>query len=165
MRKVKSLLIPTFILLFVAIAGCSSDEKASEPKSNDSSKSSSELPIEEIEKRFNEKEFSKKYPDYQVNFEQESGMESVYITNHDPKDLANLPDYQELIEYGYVSLESDDMVYAIDIFLKDTESYYSAEYNAETKELITEDGDWTPEGDLEKFVSERLEMIDYVLQK
>ncbi|WP_281279213.1 hypothetical protein [Ureibacillus terrenus] len=39
-----------------------------------------------------------------MNVEKTSGMEGIIITNHDPYDLKNLPNYQESIQYGYVSL-------------------------------------------------------------
>lgn len=150
------------VLSVLCITGCSSNQQTAE--SENKSKKASEFPIESIEKNLDQNEFKKKYPDYQIEFDKESGMESISIMNHDPKDIVNLPNYQELIQYGYISLESDDMVYAIDIFIDDTGSFYSAEYDAKTKELLTEEGDWTPKGDLAEFVAERLEMMDFVLQ-
>jgi PBP1b-binding outer membrane lipoprotein LpoB len=150
------------LLSILFITGCSSNQQTAE--SENKSKNTSDFPIESIEKEFDQDEFKKKYPDYHIDFDKESGMESISITNHDPKDIVNLPNYQELVQYGYISLESDDIVYAIDIFIDDTGSFYSAEYDAKTKELLTEEGDWTPEGELAEFVAERLEMMDFVLQ-
>lgn len=150
-------------LLFAG--GCSSNENTSKPEIEDEPETISDFSIEEIEKNINQKEFEKKYPGYKYNFDKYPGMESVSITNYDPYDFPDLPIYQELIQYGYVSLESEDIVYAIDIFIKDTENYYSAEFDPVTKELLVESGDWRPEGDLAEFTAERLEMIDYVLQK
>lgn len=148
-------LLSTFV-----IVGCSGNQESS---GSDEANQPSDFPIADIENSFNSEEFEKNYPDYQVDFDKEPGMESISITNHDPYDVANLPDYQELIQYGYVSLNSDEKVYAIDIFNKDSDMYYSAEYDAETKEVLTEEGEWTPEGDMEEFVAERLEMMDSLL--
>jgi hypothetical protein len=159
--KNKSLNLAASVLLSIlVVSGCSSTSGSEEkPKA-----SSDDLSIELIEKNYKEDEFTKNYPEYQVSFDDEPGMESISITNHDPNDILHLPNYQELIQYGYISLESDEIVYAIDIFIDDTGSYYSAEYNAKTKELLTEDGDWKPDGDLAEFVEERLAMMDSVLQ-
>lgn len=164
-NKMKPKLLMMVLIVFLAISFGSACASKSESEVNDQTNVSSDFPIETIEANFNEEAFAKKYPDYQVAFEKTEGMEAVSITNHDPHDLKNLPNYQELIEYGYVSLESSDkIVYSIDIFIADTGSYYSAEYDAETKELLTEEGDWKPEGDLETFVAERLAMIDEIIQ-
>ena len=164
--KNKLVTVVVILLSLLSVVGCTSNEQIEESVKTDNSNKdkNDDFYIENIEKNFNQDEFVKSYPDYQVNFEKELGMQAVSLTNHDPYDFANLPDYQELIQYGYVSMESDDIVYAIDIFIKDTQSYYSAEYDAKSKKILSEHGDWTPDGDFAEFISERLEMIDSVLQ-
>lgn len=100
-----------------------------------------------------------------MNVEKTSGMEGIIITNHDPYDLKNLPNYQESIQYGYVSLNDENkIVYSIDIFIKDTGEYYSAEYDGKTKELLYEGGGWRPESDFEHFIAERLAMVDEIIK-
>lgn len=147
-----------FLTGALLLAGCS-DEKASE-------KGNGGLNIAQYEDTFSEKDFKKAHPDYVVTFDDEKGMESITVSNHDPFDFKALPNYQEVVQYGFVSLQEKEEVYAVDIFVKDTDEYYAAEFDKETKELLTEEGKWVPEnGDLEGFVQEKLAMIDEVLNK
>lgn len=152
--KTKLLILSAFLTIGILCA-YSSNSKTETP---------GDLPIKTIEKNFNEKKFTEKYPDYQVSFDKSKGFESVTITNHNPYNIFKLPNYQEVIEYGYVSMETKEIVYSIDIFIKDSGEYYHAEYDKDTKELLNEDGDWRPEGNLDQFVEERLAMVDEIIK-
>lgn len=70
----------------------------------------------------------------------EDGILSV--TNYAPYDFLNLPDYQELVEYGPgAGLENEGVVYYI--FITDTskkDTYYTAEFDGETREMLCEEG-------------------------
>ncbi|MBO1003863.1 hypothetical protein [Pseudogracilibacillus auburnensis] len=149
------LMIASIGLLF----GCSKNEQIS---TNDPSDDS--LDIEAIESNFDMAAFEEKYPSYYVEFETDSGFESIFIMNYDPYDFDHLPEYQEVVQYGFVSLTIEDVVYAVDILEGD--DFYSAEFDAETGAVLSEEGDWAPDGeDLSKFVEEKLEMMEWIIVK
>lgn len=61
-------------------------------------------------------------------------------------------------------METDQIVHSIDMFIKYSGEYYLAEYDKDTKQLLTEDGNWRPKEDLNEFVEERLAMIDEIIK-
>ena len=67
---------------------------------------------------------------------------TISVTNYAPYNFFALPDYQELAEYGDgVGLENEGIVYYI--FITDTskkDTYYTAEFDGKTKELLCEEG-------------------------
>ena len=88
----------------------------------------------------------------------------VSVTNYAPFDFFNLPDYQELAEYGYgVGIDNKGIVYSI--FITDTskeDCFYSAEFDGETRQLLCEEGVYF-EGNEEakaETVTRLLDMLD-----
>ncbi len=72
--------------------------------------------------------------------ENDEGILSV--TNYAPYGFLNLPHYQELAQYGDgAGIDNEGVVYFI--FITDTskeDTYYSAEFDGETRELLCEEG-------------------------
>ena len=87
----------------------------------------------------------------------------VSVTNYAPYDFFHLPDYQEHAEYGDgAGLENEGVVYYV--FITDTtkeDSYYCAEFDGETRELLCEeDTFFTDETAKNEAVSRLLNMLD-----
>lgn len=149
-----------FIIITLMLVGCSFGDNV--PGSNMLNKRSG-LNIEAIIDKIDIGAFKVKYPDYYLNFETKPGSEAMYITNYDPEKVFKIPSNQENYIYGYTLLEdSNQLVYNI-LILEGKEKFYDAELNSETKKVIYEDGDWRPEGGLDKFIAEKIEMIEFVL--
>ena len=72
----------------------------------------------------------------------------VSITNYHPYKFYALPDYQELVQYGDGAGLTNEgtvyFVYVVDTSLEpDSEkAYYSAEFDGETGELLSEEGEY-----------------------
>ena len=93
--------------------------------------------------------------------ENDEGVLSV--TNYAPYDFLNLPNYQELAQYGDgAGLENEGVVYYI--FITDTskkDTYYTAEFDGETKELLCEEGTFfADEAAKNETVNRLLTMLD-----
>ncbi len=106
-----------------------------------------------------------KYPGYYANFE--DGI--ISITNYHPYDFADLPDYQELIEYGDgAGLENEGTVYFIFVVntkysTEDNEHFYCAELADGTLNVLTEEDSYFA-SDAEKTaaVNKLMEIMEYV---
>ena len=93
-------------------------------------------------------------------YEYSDGIKS--ITNYHPYKLWALPNYQELVQLGEgAGLENEGNVYYI--YIVDTsvdpessKAYYTAEFNAETKELLFEDGEYFSDEATKNATVERL---------
>lgn len=103
-------------------------------------------------------------------YEFSEGIKSV--TNYHPYKFWKLPDYQELIQLGDgAGLENEGNVYFI--YVVDTsidpdspKAYYTAEFDAETKELLCEEGEYFSEEAEKSATVERLiDLIDTVCFK
>ena len=105
-----------------------------------------------------------------VEFTGEDGKSYFYkysdgiksITNYNPYKFWDLPDYQELVQYGDgAGLENDGTVYFI--YIVDTsidpesaKAYYTAEFDGESKELLCDDGEYFSNEEKKIAVIERL---------
>lgn len=118
--------------------------------------------VENLEKKTDMKAFQKEHKGYYLEFCKDDGLESCSIVNYAP-DVDRIPEYQELIEYGFVSFETDDVVYSV--YLMDGDTFFSAEYDADTKELLNEEGEWFLEEDKDSKINGFLNMIDEVVKK
>lgn len=148
------------IIITLMLVGCSFGNNA--PSSKMLSKRS-DLNIEAIINKIDLGAFKMKYPGYYLNFQTKPGSEAIYITNYDPEKLYKIPKNQENYIYGYTLLEdSDELVYNI-LILEGKNKFYDVELNSKTKEVIYQDGNWRPEGSLDEFIAEKIEMIEFVL--
>lgn len=148
-----------FILILILV-GCSVGNGMS---GSSKYKQRSALNIDAIIEKIDLSTFKVKYPGYYLNFETKPGSEVVYITNYDPEKRYKLPRNQENYIYGYTLIEgSDELVYNI-LILEGKDKFYDVELNSKTKEVIYQDGDWRPEGSLDEFIAEKIEMIEFVI--
>ena len=94
------------------------------------------------------------------------------ITNYHPYKFWDLPNYQEMIQLGdSAGLENEGRVYFI--YVVDTsinsdspKAYYTAEFDAETKELLYEEGEYFSSEEEKRATVERLfHLIDTVYFK
>ncbi|MBE6983623.1 MAG: hypothetical protein E7435_04995 [Ruminococcaceae bacterium] len=95
---------------------------------------------------------------YRVN---EDGI--VSVTNYHPYHFFDLPDYQELAEYGNgAGLDNEGVVYFIFITHTSKEDcFYSAEFDGATRELLSEEGTFfTDETAKKEAVDRLLNMLD-----
>ncbi len=88
-------------------------------------------------------------------------FESVSIMNYHPYKFWALPDYQELVQYGYVGLENEGVVYFVYIVdtSRDADSpyaYYCAEFDGETRELLCEEGEYFSDNSVKNATVEKL---------
>jgi len=91
----------------------------------------------------------------------EDGVLSV--TNYHPYHFFDLPDYQELAEYGNgAGLDNEGVVYFIFITHTSKEDcFYSAEFDGATRELLSEEGTFfTDETAKKEAVDRLLNMLD-----
>ena len=110
-----------------------------------------------------------------IEFEGENGEKYFYeysdgiktLTNYHPYKFWELPNYQEMAQYGEgVGLENEGVVYFI--YIVDTsidsdnpKAYYCAEFDGKTKELLCEDGEYFADENTKKAVVGRLlDIID-----
>lgn len=91
------------------------------------------------------------------------------IANYNPNKLSNLPKYQELIQLGDgVGDKNEGRVYYIFILdmtfdTNDPKAYYTAEFDAETRELLSEEGEYfATEADKNATVTRLFHLIDTV---
>ena len=91
------------------------------------------------------------------------------ITNYHPYKFWSLPHYQEMVQYGDgAGLENEGRVYFI--YVVDTsidadspKAYYTAEFDAKTKELLSEEGEYFEDEETKNSVIEKLlKMVDEV---
>ncbi len=87
---------------------------------------------------------------------------TISVTNYHPYNFFNLPDYQELAQYGDgVGIDREDAVYFI--FITDTskeDTYYSAEFD-ENGTLLCEEGTFfADEAAKKETVTRLLNMLD-----
>ena len=103
-------------------------------------------------------------------YEFSEGIKSV--TNYHPYKFWKLPDYQELVQLGEgAGLENEGNVYFI--YVVDTsiepdspKAYYTAEFDAETKTLLCEEGEYfTTEAEKNATVERLINLIDEVYFK
>lgn len=100
-------------------------------------------------------------------FEVSEGISS--ITNYDPTKLGSLPKYQELVQYGDgAGLDNEGVVYFVYVVdtTVDPESpaaYYCAELDGETRELLTEEGEYfADEAEKTALIEKLVDMMDKV---
>ena len=93
----------------------------------------------------------------------------ISVTNYHPYKFWELPNYQELAQLGEgAGLENEGRVYFI--YVVDTsidpdspKAYYTAEFDAETKELLTEEGEYFEDEETKNSVIKKLlKMVDEV---
>lgn len=91
------------------------------------------------------------------------------ITNYHPYKFWDLPNYQEMIQLGdSAGLENEGRVYFI--YVVDTsinsdspKAYYTAEFDAETRKLLSEEGEYfATEADKNATVTRLFHLIDTV---
>ena len=89
------------------------------------------------------------------------------ITNYHPYKLFQLPEYQEMVQWGEgAGLENEGVVYfvyAVDTSVdpEDPKAYYSAEFNGETKVLLCEDGEYfASEAEKSEFIDRMINLIN-----
>ena len=88
-------------------------------------------------------------------YEYSEGIKS--ITNYHPYKFWSMPTYQELVQYGDgAGIENDGVVYFIYVLDTSKETYYSAELDGETKEVLFEEGDYFEDEIEKKTVIDRL---------
>lgn len=98
-------------------------------------------------------------------YEYSDGIKTV--TNYHPYKFWKLPDYQEMVQLGDgAGLENEGNVYFIyvvdtSIDPESSKAYYTAELDAETKELLCEDGEYfSSEAEKNATVERLLDLID-----
>ena len=97
----------------------------------------------------------------------DSEFDSVSITNYEESlPFGDYPEYQELVQYGYVGIENEGVIYLI--YIVDTsidpessDPYYCAEFDGETRELLFEEGTYfSDKAEQDATVKKLLDMMD-----
>lgn len=163
------------VLILLICTGCSNDnlDNVSENKVNETNltkennvtnENEPDFDIHKIIESTDIKEFEASHSGYYVTFATEEGWESCVITNYpDDLDFGSFPDYQEMVEYGYVSIENSDVVYSI--FIREDDKYFTIEYDAQTKTELSREGEWFLQEDQESFTNRLLNMMDEIIKK
>lgn len=148
------------IIISIVFGGCSNTGSENDSNSQELSiESESDSNNTVLNATYDESEFAKLYPDYYILVEDGN----ISITNYDSEDMSNIPPYQELVRYGEVGFESEGIIYYV--FISEGESYYNAEIDAETKEILYEEDEYfTADGDKEIIVNQLIEMTEYVVE-
>lgn len=162
----RKLLIGVFALIILSISGCGTKEKTdlTDQETADTVLAEAEVSkydFDVIKSSLKEMDFESIYKGYFIAVAEDDSFSTVSITNYDPEDIKNQPEYQELIEYGNSGM-SDGFVYSINIMQGKDD--YTVEYNPITEEVVYESGEFFLKDDKEKFLKEKLDMLKYVLE-
>lgn len=106
--------------------------------------------------------FLRLHPGLFVDTSTESGMESISLTTYDPTKPP--PARQEVVGFGHLSANPSrlgDRVYSV--FVLEGERFYTAEFEADTRVRLSEEGTWFLSTDRDAYVADRLATIDALL--
>lgn len=152
-------IIACVLAISMLIAGCGNDAGSKNNQSQDDTYVA-KFDINDIIEKTDVEEFEKNHEGYYLEFYTGKDMETCTIVNY--KSIKELPECQEMVEYGLASLNIDEVVYYV--YFLEGDNYYSAEYDKDTKELLVENGEWFLDVDKDTKINSMLDMIDEVIK-
>lgn len=166
----KKLLLALFL---VVLAGCGNNSAAEEEKTQEEVVGSiSDLATLTTVAGASAQPYEDKYGEVQetsdgqyISFKcNDTSACGIFLTNSDPREGADLPDYQESVGYGTLTLSdyTQKDVYSISQFDKETSSFFFIYLDAKTKEEVSRSGSYIEQDgqSQEDFVAKKIEQID-----